>query len=180
MSANGISRLEFKRDRQLAKLNLAKQKRLAQSNPRSYFDITQLPAIYAENNNDTNSVIDNPNLDGLIIGRPWISLAPPVANGNLVDQSYVYNTGNRTIDAGADFVGAQLTYSLLDSVSGVSIDSNTGIITVSTNNELTSTLITLIAANSSGTAFSSFNLEVVIPLGSFSWDSNTQSPGPAT
>ena len=70
MSANGISRLEFKRDRQLAKLALAADNRTA-SGRRSTLDLTQLPAVYAENNNDTNSVVDNPNTGGLIIGRPW-------------------------------------------------------------------------------------------------------------
>lgn len=71
MSANGISRLEFKRDRQLAKLALAGTNRSA-SGRRSTLDLTQLPTVYAENNNNTNDVIDNPNLEGLVIGRPWI------------------------------------------------------------------------------------------------------------
>lgn len=70
MSANGISRLEFKRDRQLAKLALAADNRTA-SGRRATLDLTQLPTVYAENNNDTNSVVDNPNTGGLIIGRPW-------------------------------------------------------------------------------------------------------------
>lgn len=70
MSANGISRLEFKRQRQLAKLALAGTNRTA-SGRRDTLDITQLPTVYAENNNDTNAVIDNPNIGGLIVGRPW-------------------------------------------------------------------------------------------------------------
>ena len=70
MSANGISRLEFKRDRQLAKLALAATNRTA-SGRRSTLDLTQLPTVYAENDNNTNSVIDNPNTSGLITGRPW-------------------------------------------------------------------------------------------------------------
>ena len=70
MSANGISRLEFKRDRQLAKLALAADNRTA-SGRRATLDLTQLPTVYAENNNDTNAVVDNPNASGLITGRPW-------------------------------------------------------------------------------------------------------------
>jgi hypothetical protein len=70
MSANGISKLEFKRDRQLAKLALAADNRTA-SGRRATLDLTQLPTVYAENNNDTNAVVDNPNTNGLIIGRPW-------------------------------------------------------------------------------------------------------------
>lgn len=71
MSANGISRLEFKRDRQLAKLQLAAANRTV-SGRRSTLDLSQLPTVYAENNNDTNAVVDNPNTSGLVSGRPWV------------------------------------------------------------------------------------------------------------
>jgi hypothetical protein len=180
MALNGISTLQFKRDRQLAKLNLAKQKRLEQNNPRPYLDLSQLPTVYAENNNDTNSVIDNPNIDGLIIGRPWINLAPPLANQNLSDQSYFIFSGTQTIDASIDFTGNDLVYSLDTVVNGVSIDTNTGVITVLTDFEISTVEVTVRAENSSGFATSSFDLSVVIPIGAFSWDSNTASPGPAT
>lgn len=179
MSANGISRLPFKRDRQIAKLALAASNRTT-SGRRATLDLTQLPTVYAENNNDTNSVIDNPNLDGLIIGRPWISLAPPLANQNLSNQSYFIFSGTQTIDAGVDFSGLELLYSLDTTVNGVSIDANTGVITVLTGAEISTVEITVRAENSSGFATSSFDLSVVIPLGLFSWDSNTESPGPAT
>lgn len=65
MSANGISTLQYKRDRQVAKLDLAAAKRA------DTYDLTQLPTVYAENDNDTNNVVDNPNTGGLIQGRPW-------------------------------------------------------------------------------------------------------------
>jgi len=71
MSSNGISRLEFKRQRQNAKLALAADKRAADGR-RSVLDITQLPTVYAEDSNDTNDVVDNPNEGGLVIGRPWV------------------------------------------------------------------------------------------------------------
>lgn len=67
MSANGIAHLETKELRQKAKLDLAAADRAARGNARSTYDITQLPTQY----ND-NSVIDNPNVGGLVVGRPWI------------------------------------------------------------------------------------------------------------
>jgi hypothetical protein len=76
MSANGIARLATRELRQKAKLDLAATKRAADAasrdNPvnadvRSTYDITQLPTQY----ND-NSIINNGNSGGLVIGRPWI------------------------------------------------------------------------------------------------------------
>lgn len=65
MSANGISTLQYKRNRQIAKLDLAAAKRS------DTYDLTQLPTVYAVENNDTNDVVNNPNADGLVKGRPW-------------------------------------------------------------------------------------------------------------
>ena len=67
MADNGISTLSTKELRQIAKLDLASADRLAVSNPRAYYDITQLPTQYSD-----NDIVDNPNPDGLIEGRPWI------------------------------------------------------------------------------------------------------------
>jgi hypothetical protein len=66
MSQNGISSLPTKEMRQKAKLELAAANRAAAGNPRSSYDITQLPTQYSG-----NDIIDNPNPDGLILGRPW-------------------------------------------------------------------------------------------------------------
>ena len=66
MSANGISTLATKELKQKAKLNLAAADRAAVGNPRATYDITQLPTQY-----DDNTVVDNPNVGGLITGRPW-------------------------------------------------------------------------------------------------------------
>jgi hypothetical protein len=71
MATNGISTLATKELRQKAKLDLAASKRAADGNPRATYDITELPTQY----ND-NSVIDNPNLSGLTLGRPWILTVP--------------------------------------------------------------------------------------------------------
>lgn len=66
MSANGISTLATKELKQKAKLDLAAMDRAAVGNPRATYDITQLPTQY-----DDNAIIDNPNVGGLIEGRPW-------------------------------------------------------------------------------------------------------------
>lgn len=68
MASNGISTLETRELRQKAKLDLAAAKRAEDGNPRASYDITQLPTQY---NDDT--VVDNPNVGGLIQGRPWIT-----------------------------------------------------------------------------------------------------------
>jgi len=77
MAANGISTLSTKRARQDAKLTLAGNDRAAQNviQPGRYVDTsadaTQLPTRYAVGDNDTRDVVDNPNVGGLRIGRPW-------------------------------------------------------------------------------------------------------------
>lgn len=68
MAANGISTLPSKEERQIAKLNLAASNRANVGNPRSTYDIEQLPTQYSG-----NVIVDNPNVDGLIQGRPWIT-----------------------------------------------------------------------------------------------------------
>jgi hypothetical protein len=67
MAANGISTLATKELKQKAKLDLAATKRDTDGNARATYDITLLPTQY-----DNNAVIDNPNIGGLVAGRPWI------------------------------------------------------------------------------------------------------------
>jgi hypothetical protein len=67
MAANGISTLATKELRQKAKLDLAALERAAEGNARATYDLTLLPTQY----ND-DGVIDNPNIGGLVQGRPWI------------------------------------------------------------------------------------------------------------
>lgn len=67
-SSNTISALTTKELRQKAKLDLAATKRAADGNIRATYDITQLPTQY----ND-DSIINNPNIGGLVVGRPWIA-----------------------------------------------------------------------------------------------------------
>jgi hypothetical protein len=71
MSANGISTLTYKRDRQLAKLAQAAGNRAA-TGRRATLDITQLPTVYGIDNNSAGAIVDNPNVGGLVPGRPWI------------------------------------------------------------------------------------------------------------
>jgi len=89
MSANGISTLATKELRQKAKLALAQQDRFADGETRVYYDITQLPTQY-----DDNGIIDNPNVGGLVVGRPW-TVAPTVDGAGLYRRTY---TGYWAID----------------------------------------------------------------------------------
>ena len=66
MAANGISTLGTKELKQKAKLDAAAIKRASDGNPRATYDITQLPTQY-----DDNTIVDNPNVGGLVQGRPW-------------------------------------------------------------------------------------------------------------
>lgn len=66
-----------KRERQDAKLIQAGLDRAARNviEPGRYAnttaDATQLPTRYAVGDNNTNNVVDNPNVGGLLTGRPW-------------------------------------------------------------------------------------------------------------
>jgi len=84
MSANGISTLSTKEDRQKAKLNIAQAKRQGKTvaadgtisgsldttkpyyRANNVYDITELPTQYVG-----NDIFDNPNLGGLLTARPW-------------------------------------------------------------------------------------------------------------
>ena len=81
MSANGIAHLSTKEARQKAKLDLASTNRAASAaragsnhvaDDRYTYDITELPTQYSG-----NSLVDNPNVGGLVLGRPWITGTPP-------------------------------------------------------------------------------------------------------
>jgi hypothetical protein len=68
MSANGIAQLPTREERQAAKLALAAANRAADGNARATLDLTLLPTQF-----DGNATIDNPNIGGLVEGRPWIN-----------------------------------------------------------------------------------------------------------
>lgn len=67
MSANGIAHLATKELKQKAKLDLAAAKRATDGNPRATYDLTSLPTQF-----NGNSIVNNPNAGGLVVGRPWI------------------------------------------------------------------------------------------------------------
>jgi hypothetical protein len=73
MAANGISTLATKQARQVAKLNAAQTKRQAGGvttapayRPLNTYNINDLPTQFSG-----NAVTDNPNVGGLVAGRPW-------------------------------------------------------------------------------------------------------------
>jgi len=55
-----------KEERQVQKLNIAASARTADGNARTFYTITDLPTKYLGNN-----LVDNPNVGGLVDGRPW-------------------------------------------------------------------------------------------------------------
>ncbi|MAI03277.1 MAG: hypothetical protein CMQ75_01945 [Gammaproteobacteria bacterium] len=77
MALNGISTLQYKRDRQDQKLALASTDRTDANTvtPGRYavtsVDATELPTRYASNDNTHSNIIDNPNTGGLKNGRPF-------------------------------------------------------------------------------------------------------------
>ena len=89
MAANGISRLSTKQLKQEGKLAIAQAKRQGKivardgtisgsiDDTKSYYrtlnslDITMLPTKYTGNN-----ITDNPNVGGLVVGRPWLAVPP--------------------------------------------------------------------------------------------------------
>jgi hypothetical protein len=106
---NKISRLATKELKQKAKLDLATLDRVAAGESRVTYDLTELPTQFSD-----NSIIDNPNTGGLVVGRPWISLfigmddpanaAESDATAWVLMDGPFYNTpGN----PGSGFVGGQ-------------------------------------------------------------------------
>jgi hypothetical protein len=70
MSQNGISTLVTKQLKQEAKLSLAQTKRQTVSDfgfrTLNVLDSTMLPTLYSG-----DIIVDNPNVTGLLDGRPW-------------------------------------------------------------------------------------------------------------
>lgn len=92
---NKISRLANRELRQKAKLDLASLDREESGLARTTYDITQLPTQY----ND-NAIVNNPNIGGLVVGRPWINTVAPFtfyeAGGTTVAISTTkYVSGNK-------------------------------------------------------------------------------------
>jgi len=125
MALNGISTLTYKLDRQLAKLEIAAVKRAADGNARATYDITQLPTLYSTVSNVTKNVVDNPNVGGLVVGRPWIEsvLAPSVVTDNLIVN---LDAGNTNSYPGTGITWTNLVDSTEYTISNGTFDSGNG------------------------------------------------------
>jgi hypothetical protein len=76
MAANGISTLLYKRDRVVAKLDLAEAKRIEQARTLKYYDLALLPTVPGVDSNAVEDIVNNPNVGGLQQGRPWVEEDP--------------------------------------------------------------------------------------------------------
>ena len=70
MAANGISTLQYKRQRQEAKLAAAAEKRAAQGHPRSTLKKGNMPTLYKPSNNDSGD-LKQITTGELKVGRPF-------------------------------------------------------------------------------------------------------------
>jgi hypothetical protein len=97
-----------KRERQDAKLTLAGTDRVARNviEPGRYTnvtaDATQLPTRYAVGDNNTNNLVINPNISGLLPGRPWNSTTSVYAILAFEPKLVFDFTGNVFKTGGAD------------------------------------------------------------------------------
>jgi molybdopterin-guanine dinucleotide biosynthesis protein A len=66
-TGNRTDRLATREQRQVAKLTLSSLRRAQRMDARQFYDLDLLPTKYSD-----DTVIDNPNADGLQLGRPWI------------------------------------------------------------------------------------------------------------
>jgi len=97
MSANGIAQLPTREERQVAKLALAATKRAADGNARATLDLTLLPTQF-----DGNATIDNPNIGGLVQGRPWIN--------TVADFTFYEAFGTTTVISTTQYVSGNKIY----------------------------------------------------------------------
>lgn len=98
---------------------------------RNTYNLTQFPTVYAENNNNTNSVVNNPNEGGLIIGRPWIM---PIISAF---SSFTFTNGTQTGRTGPSIENLLAAYDTdenpwLDDITQFSVESGFQIWTVPT------------------------------------------------
>jgi len=82
----------------------------------------------------------------------------PVVTDDLFDEVFDQNTGLQTVDVSSDFAGGGLTFSVIGA--GVRINPASGVLSVDTTDPINGEIITVIAANSGGSAQTRFLLTV--------------------
>ena len=82
----------------------------------------------------------------------------PTATGGVFDEIFDQHTGPQLIDISVEFTGGGLTYSATGT--GVSIDPATGVLSVDTTDPISDEAVTVVAANSGGSAQKQFLLTV--------------------
>ena len=142
---------------------------------------------YFEEATESGGTNDGTTSQNVSVGT--IAYAQPVASGALADQSFTENTGNQTYDPTGDFSVSGdadlsgVTWSLPTTISGVTINSSTGLITFDTNVLAiqTGTSIVVRATNSGGFANSGFSLNITEAdataptIDSATWTASTQT-----
>lgn len=91
-----------------------------------------------------------------------IEYAAPVAGLALSDQLFQDDTGSKTYDVSGDFTGDNLTFSLTTPITGVSINSTTGVVTFDTDAMALQfeTSVAVKATNSGGDDISGFSVTI--------------------
>jgi hypothetical protein len=93
-TGNRTDRLATREQRQVAKLALSSLRRAQLMAARQFYDLDLLPTKYSD-----NTVIDNPNVDGLQLGRPWIESEPPS-----LDPRIIAETGDSILLESGDYL----------------------------------------------------------------------------
>lgn len=119
----------------------------------------------ADDETDVNITVTATNVRGSVSvdsNALSITYAQPVASGALSDQAFTDDTGVSTYDASVDFTGGDLTFSLTTSLTGVTINSTTGVVSFDTDTlaAQSGTSVVVRATNSGGNADSGFGLTI--------------------
>ena len=101
----------------------------------------------------------------------------PTAKSTLADLTMTKGIGQLTLNAAANFTGDALVYDLTTAPAGVTLDSQTGLLTIDTkaSEDLFSTPVTVRATNETGSVDSAFSLTIdavadVVPGGTIQID----------
>ena len=87
-----------------------------------------------------------------------VTYVAPVAKGKLPEEIFDQGFGIQTVDAAADFTGANLRYGVTGA--GATIDAATGLVSIPTDAPVSGEMVTITATNSGGSATSAFQVTV--------------------